>query len=124
MKLVRGRPFEPDLPVPANFALVEQASEDRSTGTRRLYLRHVYTGSADKYAVRNFYREQMPLARWTKVSDGNVQGFLTMRFEKNDESCSVTITGSAHAFSNKTKVQIVVAREEWGQKPPNTRTES
>jgi hypothetical protein len=117
-RLVRGQPFEPDLPVPAGFAMVEEASEDRSTGTSRLYLRHEYEGKADKYDVRGFYREQMPLARWTKVSDGNVKGVLTMRFEKGDESCGIVITGERGIFSEKTRVQIVVAKEERGEKPP------
>ncbi len=123
-RLIRGRPFERDIPVPAGFSLVEQASEDRSTGTSRLYLRHVYTGDADKYAVRNFYREQMPLARWTKVSDGSVKGDFSMRFEKGNESCTVAITDEKKAIRTKTRVQVVIAREERGQTPPTSRTGS
>ncbi|MEE9294653.1 MAG: hypothetical protein V3W34_06810 [Phycisphaerae bacterium] len=122
VRLMRGRPFEPDIPVPAGFVLLEKASEDRATGTSRLYLRHLYEGEGDKYATRNFYREQMPLARWTKVSDGNVKGFFTMRFEKANESCTVTITDEKKIFSTRTQIQIVVAREERGQKPPAPRT--
>lgn len=122
VRLARGRPFEPDIPVPARFVLVEQASEDRSSGSSRLYLRHVYEGTGDKYAVRAFYREQMPLARWSKASDGNVKGELTMRFEKDDESCVVRITDPARFWTRRTRVEITVAREERGAVPPSTRT--
>ncbi len=121
-QLVRGRPFEHDLPVPAGFVMVEQASEDRSTGSTRLYLRHMYQGKADKYAVRHFYRDQMPLARWTKVSDGNVKGLFTMRYKKGDESCTVTISDQRKVFGSLITVQIVIAREEHNQAPPTTRT--
>ena len=121
VRLMRGRPFEPDIPVPAGFVLVEKASEDRSTGTSRLYLRHLYEGEGDKYAARNFYREYMPLVRWTKVSDGNIKGSFNMRFEKGNESCTVTVTDEKKIFSTYTRIQVVVAREERGQKPPAPR---
>ena len=85
-------PYETDIPRPSGFALVEDVSEDRSTGTSRLYLRHVYVGKADKYAVRNFYREQMPLCRWVKVSEGTVRGVCSLRFEKGSESCTLEIS--------------------------------
>ena len=61
--IASSRPYEPDVPIPVGFRLVDEASEDRSTGVSRLYLRHLYHGKADKHAVRGFYREQMPLAR-------------------------------------------------------------
>jgi hypothetical protein len=105
------RPYEPDVPIPSGFRIVDDATEDRSTGTMRLYLRHVYTGAADKYAVRNFYREQMPLARWSKVSDGNVRGLCTLRFVKGNESCVVEI-GDASQF--KTRIQVLVSLEQRG----------
>jgi hypothetical protein len=116
-RLIAGRPFEPDVPVPARFNMVEQASEDRSTGTNRLYLRHVYHGQADKFAIRNFYRQEMPLARWTKVSDGNIKGVITMRFEKGDESCTVNITDAGTRGSGA-EIQVVIAREQRGNAPP------
>ncbi len=101
---------------------MEQASEDRSTGSARLYLRHLYEGTGDKYAVRSFYREQMPLVRWTKVSDGNIKGNFTMRFEKGNESCTITISDARSFLGPRTQIQIVVAREERGNAPPTTRT--
>jgi hypothetical protein len=121
IRLARGTPFEPDIPVPAKFGIVDRASEDRSTGTSRLYLRHLYEGSADKHALRAFYREQMPLARWTKVSDGNVKGNIVMRYEKNAESCTIMLTSKQGVFGDKAQIQVIVAREERGQRPPATR---
>jgi len=103
---------EPDIPIPAGFQLVDEASEDRSTGVSRLYLRHLYVGKADKYAVRNFYREHMPLARWQKVSDGNVRGVCTLRFEKGSESCTVDIRDAGTGMGRRTQIQILVSQEQ------------
>jgi len=124
VRLIAARPYEPDVPVPGGFELVDSASEDRSTGVTRLYLRHVYEGRADKYAVRNFYREQMPLARWSMVSDGNVKGDINMRFEKGAESCTVLIADGPGRFSATARIQVIVAREDRGQVPLATRTRS
>lgn len=118
VRLIPARPFEPDVPVPIGFKLIDKASEDRSTGTSRLYVRHLYAGRADKYAIRHFYREQMPLARWSMVSDGNVKGDIDMRFEKGGESCTVSITGGEGLLSTKTQIQVIIAREERGEQPP------
>ena len=116
--IASSRPYEADVPIPVGFKLVDEASEDRSTGVARLYLRHLYRGRGDKHAVRNFYREQMPLARWVKVSDGNVQGKITMRFEKSNESCTIEIRESAGRVSTCTEVQVLVSQEQRGSDPP------
>jgi len=86
-----ARPFERDVPVPSGFAFVESASEDASSGARRMYLRHCYAGRAAKINVRAFYREQMPLTRWVKQDGSNVKGEYTMRFRKGGERCEVRI---------------------------------
>lgn len=112
-----ARPFESDIPVPVGFWLVEPASEDASTGTRRLYLRHTYEGRDQKIAVRAFYREQMPLCRWVKVSDGNVKGEYTLRYEKGGESCTVQIRDS-EGLSGGSRVQVIVSQEQRGAFPP------
>ena len=117
-----ARPFESDIPVPVSFCFVESASEDRSTGTSRLYLRHLYAGDADKLNVRNFYREQMPLARWVKVSDGSVKGEYTLRFEKGNESCTVLIR-DYKGVGKTTAVQVIISQEQRGAIPPNTRSQ-
>ncbi len=128
LRLVAGRPLEPDVPIPAGFVMVDQASEDRSTGSSRLYLRHVYEGRADKYAIRNFYRQEMPLSRWTRVSDGNIKGVINMRFEKGSrfengsESCTVTISDGSKTYNSGVLIQVVIAREERGQAPPYDKT--
>ena len=109
-----ARPYEPDIPLPIGFKLVDPASEDRSPGVARLYLRHLYTGKADKYAVRNFYREQMPLARWSKVSEGNVRGVCTLRFEKGSESCTVDIRDAGSGMGRHTEIQVLVSQEQRG----------
>jgi len=109
------RAYERDLPLPGGFVMVDPLGESRSTGVRRLYLRHVYEGAGDKYAVRSFYLEQMPLANWVKVSEGNVRGQITMRYEKADESCALEIAG---AGMGKTRVQVIVAQEERAKSPP------
>jgi hypothetical protein len=115
-------PYERDIPIPAGFRLAERACEDQSTGTRRLYLRHTYEGrAADRYAVRTFYRDQMPRAQWTLVSDGNVKGSYTMRFEKSTEACTVLITDEAGRIGVNTRVQIIVTQEERGKSPPVVR---
>ncbi|MCH7525842.1 MAG: hypothetical protein IID39_00255 [Planctomycetes bacterium] len=125
LRLKPVRPFEPDIPIPRGFVIVDQASEDRSTGSARLYLRHVYEGKADKHAIREFYRREMPLAQWVKVSDGNIKGDLTMRFEKGGESCTVHVTDRRKGLVFKTaRIEVIVAREERGQMPPITRDES
>ncbi len=115
------QPFESDIPVPRGFCFVESASEDRSTGTSRLYLRHLYAGNAHKLNVRNFYREQMPLARWVEVSAGSVKGEYMLRFEKGNESCTVLIRDRS-GVSSGTEVQVIISQEQRGAAPPKTRS--
>ncbi len=112
--IASARPYEPDIPIPTGFELVDRDSEDRSTGVSRLYLRHLYTGKADKYAVRRFYREQMPLARWTMVSAGNVRGVCTLRFEKGSESCEVEIRDVRQGLGKHIDIQVLVSQEQRG----------
>ena len=101
-------PFEVDVPLPAGLELVDQSSEDWSGGSIR-YLRHRYRGRADKHAVRRFYREQMPLVRWTAVGDGCVSGRITMRFEKGRESCTLTIEDEVVGLSRRVAVEMIIA---------------
>lgn len=113
--------YERDIPIPSGFRMVEPACEDQSTGTRRLYLRHIYEGKApSKYSVRKFYREQMPRARWALVSDGNVKGVYTLRFEKGTESCRIQITGGEGRLGPNTRIQVIIAQEERGKSPPES----
>lgn len=116
-------PYERDIPIPAGFTLVEDACEDQLTGTRRLYLRHLYEGKADKYRVRKFYREQMPRAQWALVSDGNVKGRYTLRFEKSSEACTVQIQDAEGSMGHKIHIQVIIMQEERGKPPSVAKTE-
>ena len=75
----RGVPFLTGVPVPTGFQLVDRNTEDYESGGRR-WARHCYRGHAELVAVRNFYREQMPLMGWNLISDQNVKGTLSIRF--------------------------------------------
>ncbi len=101
-------PYEPDIPLPKGFGLADQSSEDWSSGPLR-YVRHRYVGRADKYAVRDFYREQMVLVRWTPISDSNVRGRYTLRFERENESCIITIEGEEGFASRRVIVEALIA---------------
>jgi hypothetical protein len=111
-------PFERDIPIPEGFALVENASEDHATGTRRLYLRHLYAGTAPKAAVRKFYRDHMHRAHWSLLWDGNVKGIYTLRYEKGNEACVVRITDGIGRPRESTHIQVIIAQEERGKSPP------
>lgn len=119
--IANSRPYERDIPLPASFRIVEQAMEDHSTGQSRTYLRHMYAGRADKFAVRSFYREQMPLLRWSKVSDGAIKGEFSMRFIKGNEVCEINIRDESDIIGKKTLIQVKVAQEQRGATPPLAR---
>jgi len=87
----QNRPPVPDVPVPMNFSLDEGRSRN-FTGPGARYVDHVYKGSSDKFAVARFYKRQMPINRWTLVTDMFVQGNIMLDFEKNTERCRVTVT--------------------------------
>ncbi len=103
-----------DLPVPMGFRILEDESEDAYTGRRRLYVRHVYSGSGEPFAVRNFYRDRMPQYKWQLVNTVHVAGTHSMVFQKGQESCTVTITRSKSGWSSGVRVQIIIMPEERG----------
>jgi hypothetical protein len=100
-------PYERDIPLPAGFRLIDRSSEDWASASLR-YLRHRYRGQADKYAVREFYRTQMPLVRWSQVSDNNVHGRYTMRFVRGTESCVVTIHDGGALAAHRAVVEVII----------------
>lgn len=102
----RGVPFLEGVPVPQGFGLVDDMVMDNESGGQRT-AQHVYRGGADPYAVRNFYREQMPLMGWDRVSDHNFKGVITIRCEKSDEACTVEIR-STGTFGSKTLIRVFV----------------
>ena len=103
-----------DLPVPIGFHILEDESEDASTGRRRIYLRHVYVGSGETFTVRNFYRDRMPQYKWQMVNAVYVAGTHTMVFQKGQESCTVAISRSKSGWSSGVRVQIIIMPEERG----------
>lgn len=87
----QARPPIPDVPVPSGFELKESRSRNFTAAGAR-YIDHAYQGSSDKFAVARFYKRQMPINRWTLVTDMFVQGDIMLDFEKNTERCRVTVT--------------------------------
>ncbi len=65
-----------------------------------------YSGSADPFAVREFYKEQMPLVGWREVSSQNIKGRLTMRFESATEECTMSIEPAG--WFNRCTIEVVV----------------
>ncbi len=108
------QPYERDIPLPRGFRLVEKSSEDWSSGPLR-YLRHRYRGRADKVAVFRFYREQMPLVRWTQISEGNVHGRYSLRFERKTEACRVTIEDRPSIMLGQVIIEVLISPA--GQRP-------
>jgi len=105
----RSVPYLEGVPVPAKFVLVDKMTEDYESGGQRT-ARHEYRGSADLHSVREFYREQMPLLGWARVTDQNVKGAVNLRFERKNESCNVEISeiNWPAAWFNRTSIQVVV----------------
>lgn len=101
----RSVPYLSGVAVPEGFRLADQMSEDYETGVVR-FARHNYVGSADTHAIRTFYREQMPLLGWNRVSDQQVKGRITIRFEKQNEVCTVEIEPSG--VLGRTTIQVIV----------------
>ncbi len=112
--MAKQRPYFSDVPIPMGFQIIEKASEDSMTGKRRVYVRHVYEGRADPYAVRDFYIERMPQYKWQMVNAGQVEGIHTMRFVKAQESCTLTIQRSKSAWGGTVRIQLLIMQEERG----------
>ncbi len=85
-----GRPNIPDVPVPVGFSLDESRSRNYDTGVAR-FVDHLYKGSKERWEVARFYRDQMPVSRWTYVTDVFAQGVHTLEFEKGSERCVINI---------------------------------
>ena len=112
--MAKQRSLISDLPVPKGFRILEDESEDAYTGRRRLYVRHVYAGSGEPFAVRNFYRDRMPQYKWQLVNTVHVSGTHSMVFQKGQESCTVAISRSKSGWKSGVRVQIIIMPEERG----------
>lgn len=103
------RPFESDIPVPTGFRIVEDVSEDYRQGGKRVFVRHRYVGSAPKITVRTFYRDQMPLARWTPMRDFSLKSRITMQFQKGEDYCTLIIDDLENSPLGNVVVDVCVA---------------
>ncbi len=92
------------IPLPAGFSLADKMTEDYESGQQRT-ARHEYRGFGNAAAVRDFYRDQMPAQGWNRVSDQNVKGTVTIRFERKGEACTIQIQPG---WLNYTHVQVIV----------------
>ena len=95
-----------DVPVPLGYKLDEGKSRDfQAAGAR--YVDHVYHGNDDKFAVGRFYRRQMPINRWTLVTDIFVQGVIQLDFAKDTEVCRIAVDDRHNLFHPSViKVQL------------------
>ena len=92
-----ARPIIADIPLPRGFRLDERRSRDVSAAGQR-WIDHVYTGSADKFAVREFYLTEMPQYRWTLVTKSFIQGQVTLDYRKDAETCRVIVEDMSGLF--------------------------
>ena len=98
------RPIIADIPVPRGFRLDEGRSRDVSAAGQR-WIDHVYVGSADKFAVREFYLTEMSKYRWILVTKSFIQGQVTLDYRKDAETCRVIVSDGSSMFG---KVAIKV----------------
>lgn len=103
--IARAYPWIPDVPVPIGFDLDESRSRDFMAAGAR-YVDHLYKGRADKWAVARFYKRQMPIHRWTFVTDIFAQGDIRLDFEKETERCQVVISKGSWWHPTYIKVQL------------------
>jgi len=105
---VKFKPNIPDVPVPMGFKLDESRSRNYDTGVAR-FVDHRYKGSKDKWDVARFYREQMPVSRWTYVTDVFAQGTYTLEFEKGSERCVVNVRDGSWIWPwHRTHIEVRV----------------
>ncbi len=103
--LPKARPPIGDVPVPVGFKLDMKRSRNDDTGVAR-FVDHLYKGRTDRWKVLEFYREQMPVSRWTCVHDGLAQGRHTLEFEKGSERCVVTVRNGSLLHPTYVEVRV------------------
>jgi hypothetical protein len=99
------RPPIPDLPLPVGFDLDQSRSRNFAAAGMR-WVDHRYEGGNDKFAVARFYRRQMPINRWTLVTEMFTQGDLTLDFEKQTERCHIVVSDGNLIHPTIIKVQL------------------
>ena len=78
-----------DVPVPAGFKLIpEQSYSFENAGVRVALMKYKGRGTLDQ--VLNFYKEHMPLSRWTLLNISEY-GQRLLNFERENETCIITM---------------------------------
>ncbi|MEW6074702.1 MAG: hypothetical protein AB1530_00175 [Candidatus Omnitrophota bacterium] len=86
-----------DIPVPVRFKFIPKESYAfESSGVRVGVLK--YRGKATADQVLNFYKEQMPMNSWMLLNIIEYNQRI-MNFEKNNESCIVTLLPSGSSVA-------------------------
>lgn len=117
------RPPVPDLPVPIGFDLDQDRSRNLAAAGIR-WVDHLYKGKADKFAVARFYRRQMPLTRWTLVTEIFSKGDLKLAFERQADRCHITIYDGSLFHPTYVHVELWTAgRVTQPPSPPTEKTE-
>ncbi|NLW87256.1 MAG: hypothetical protein GXY38_10330 [Planctomycetes bacterium] len=94
-----------DVPIPVGFRYVDGESYDASSrGVRTIS--HTYSGRADKFETKQFFRNQMPQSGWGVTSDISFKGVLTLMFAKGSETCRVMIQDSGLFGGCEVEIQI------------------
>lgn len=86
-----------DIPVPSGFKIIPQNSYSfESSGIRVGVLK--YIGKANPDQVVNFYREQMPMYKWSLLNVVEY-GDRLMNFERENETCIVSLAPKGSSIS-------------------------
>jgi hypothetical protein len=101
----RSVPYLNGVPVPSGFRVSERLTDAYESGGVR-FARQEYVGSSDPAAIREFYKEQMPLLGWNEISSHDIKGRLSMRFETKSEECNLTI--EPDGWFSRSRIQVVV----------------
>lgn len=101
----RSAAYLAGVPVPKGFDIAERMTDSYEAAGMR-FARQEYVGFADAYAIREFYKEHMPMSGWNYITSQEVKGQSSMRFESSDEECTVTIKPTR--FLNRTRIQVIL----------------
>jgi hypothetical protein len=113
--VARARSDIEDVPVPEGFELVDMRSRSWSNGSLR-FVDYLFRGDAHKLAVIRFYEKQMPVGRWSPVTNQTLQGETEMDYQKDRENCRVTI--STEGWYKPTFIHVSIWPEADGGAPP------
>lgn len=111
-----ARPPVADLPIPTDFALIEEVSRSYEARGVRL-IDHVYHGQASPVQLERFYRKQLPGRGWAFQNAQMVRGMRLLRFEKDEEVLDVQIESDDRPFRDG-HAQIKLTLQAIGSGPP------